>query len=161
MAGGISWTPNWLTFDNSYYTLNLNNNSTHNSIASLNDNQRLASTTSSVVNTPRPVSDQQADVSQTPMNRLMQSVQHISTTASTMSNISVLNSSVNEVDKSELCWFSTDAAMAESSEFAPYFRYYAQHPNKWRQVYAQAHAKFCLLGAKLEPPGGIRIDVPS
>merc|ERR1712014_407089 len=57
----------------------------------------------------------------------------------------------------DLLWFPTDAALHTDPDFKPTFELYASDEEAFFRDYAKAHKKLSELGAKFDPPQGIRI----
>lgn len=125
MAGGCSWTKNWLQFDNSYFqrihTL-------------LKKNDTESSDPSSTAASSGPLNSRhKAQVSmQTPV-------------------------ATEEGKDDVLLWLATDWALYNSSEFRPHFLRYASDQNAFFEDYSDAHKKMSELGAKFDPPEGVRL----
>ena len=113
MAGGCSWTKNWLHFDNSYFKR----------IHGLLDGK-----------SPTVSSNFQSN-----NHKIVQQISN------------------NERDDDTLLWLATDWALYNSSEFRPHFMKYANDNDLFLYDYADAHKKMSELGAKFDPPEGIKL----
>jgi len=133
MAGGCSWTANWLTFDNSYFSTKRGvDGCTSTAPSGVSTPGATAPTPSVPTPTPTPT----ADVTPRPTSE-----SHTDTT----------------VHASSLLWLSTDKTLTTSPEFSTYFKRYRDSVTLFHEQYMKAHVKMSMLGAKLEPPQGFSI----
>ena len=128
MAGGCSWTKNWLQFDNSYYQR----------IHSLLKKSDVVDNANLLVSTSTSMSSSTASSNRTKVQ-------------------TNLNPTSDDENDDVLLWLTTDWALYNSSEFRPHFLRYASDQNAFFEDYADAHKKLSELGAQFDPPEGIRL----
>lgn len=160
MPGGCSWTKNWLTFDNSYYTILHTHQSKRRSSAAL-------SIASSTKEKERNSESEQADTDESFSNACMNPKAPLSNSSSSAGPNSnakspksgpCMGDADSTIDTTQLLWTSTDKAVAESPEFSGYFRQFAGDSQAWLKEYVAAHVKFSNLGVRFLPPDGIDIN---
>lgn len=165
MAGGCSWTTNWLTFDNSYFTQKRNNVNYLNNNNSINNssshhhhhhhqNNNIINNTNnneikSVINTPSS-NNSSNDIGNTSLINIDNTINK---------NDILLNSMTPSllISSSQLLWLPTDQALLDSPEFSIHFKKYKDSLEIFHNDYLKAHLKMSLLGAKLDPPNGFTL----
>ena len=180
MPGGCSWTRNWLTFDNSYYTILHTNQSKRSANHSHSQSQSRAHShasgeklneidgisvpgTTSTANTT-PISTNNTNNSnntnmnskQTKQKEIDSDYNHNQPTAQPQTQPQSMGI---DIDTSQLLWTSADKAVSESPEFSGYFRQYATNTGAWFSEYRDAHVKFSNLGVRFQPIDGIDIHI--
>lgn len=140
MAGGCSWTVNWLTFDNSYFC-------TKRGVGA----DGSASIAPSVASTPA------SSKATTPTLIGPSSSSSTINTKDSSSHAASTTTTSSTPAAASLLWLPTDKALATSPEFSIHFKRYRDSNAMFQADYCKAHVKMSMLGAKLDPPKGFSI----
>ena len=159
MAGGCSWTANWLHFDNSYYKRMVPDKTGGNSgigpepgLDSLSSSPHRASSMPNNINNIH-TRERKKD---THIHSHKSTPTKTHNTHSTNNNSNTNNTSnSSSSDDTELLWLPTDNVLYTCSEFRIHFIKYAKDQSLWYLDYMYAHIKMSELGAKFEPKKGI------
>ena len=141
IPGGCSWTMNWLTFDNSYYTIRRGKRSQNVHVVRDSGVDTVVSTPAST----RPI--------QTPFRESNSD----GNGGNPYTSATVAPSTSGSMSQNQLLWLPTDRVLAETPEFSCYFNCFKESQETWFEEYAKAHLKMSLLGAKMHPKGGFKL----
>lgn len=187
MAGGCSWTKNWLHFDNSYFKRGVGDVSSM--PVRVEGDGRDGEKSSVHKSTSHAANNIESSVGRVPAHERVDSVEShekksivapfavppmtharaigevtasdrrvpLRATPSPGRSAPHLHSRQPPVPDKELLWLSTDRALHDAPEFRVYFLKYAKDQQAFFDDYAAAHKKMSELGTKFSPPCGISL----
>ena len=153
MAGGCSWTANWLHFDNAYYKRIVPDKSGGNSgIGPEREPDSLSSSSHRAQAMPNNINN----IHTAERKKDTHIHTHKSTPTKTHNAHTTTNNTTNSSSEdTELLWLPTDNVLYTCSEFRIHFIKYAKDQSLWYIDYMYTHIKMSELGAKFEPKEGI------